>query len=94
MRIFSLRSKLNGNTKRCTYVFLLEVVGVDEGVLGAEQDAGDEFLVGQRVDLVVVGERVVLGHCGVYPTRIYPLGFGSPSTSVPSVHWTGNYWFR
>ena len=61
---------------------------MDKGVLGRQQDGGDDLLVGQRGHLV--GEGVLLDEGGVDPTRVDPLGLRAPPRSVPAVHGAGD----
>ena len=70
--------------KLSTHKFLFEVVGVDKSILGAEEDAGDNLLVGEGGDCHVVG--VLLHEGGVDPAGVDPLGLGAPATPVPPVH--------
>lgn len=62
---------------------------MNEGVLSAEQDGGDQLLVRQRGDLVVAGQRVHLRHLRVDSAGVHPLGLGAPSTAVAAVHRPG-----
>ena len=57
-----------------TYKFLLEVVRVNESILGAEEDVLDELLVTEGCDIVVGVDSVVTHHGRVDTTRIHPLG--------------------
>ena len=59
---------------------------MDKGILGAEEDAGDDLLVGQGGDGHVVGEGVLLHEGRVDPTGVDPLGLGAPAGPVPAVH--------
>ena len=59
---------------------------MDESILGAEEDAGDDLLVGEGGDGHMVGEGVLLHEGGVDPTGVDPLGLGAPATPVPAVH--------
>ena len=62
---------------------------MDEGVLGAEEDAGDDLLVGEGGDGHVVGEGVLLHEGRVDSAGVDPLGFGAPAGPVPAVHGAG-----
>ena len=62
---------------------------MDERVLGGEEDAGDNLLVGEGGDGHVVGEGMLLDKGGVDPARVDPLGLGTPATPVPPVHRAG-----
>jgi len=72
--------------------FLLEVIRVDEGILGAEEDVLDELVVAERRD-VVVEEGVVLHEPRVDPARVHPLGLrhsaAPPTSSSAAEHWLG-----
>jgi len=81
---------LPGSRRKCAlYKFLFEVVGMDESILGAEEDGGDDLLVGEWGDRQVVGEGVLLHEGGVDPAGVDPLGLGAPAASVPAVHGAG-----
>ena len=62
---------------------------MDESILGAEEDAGDDLLVGEGGDRQVVGEGVLLHEGGVDPAGVHPLGLGAPAAPVPAVHGAG-----
>ena len=62
---------------------------MDEGVLGAEEYAGDDLLVGEGGDGHVVGEGVFLHKGWVDSAGVDPLGFGAPAGPVPAVHGAG-----
>ena len=62
---------------------------MDERILGAEEDGGDDLLVGEGGDGQVVGEGVLLHEGGVDPAGVDPLGLGAPAASVPAVHGAG-----
>ena len=62
---------------------------MDESILGAEEDGGDDLLVGEWGDRQVVGEGVLLHEGGVDPAGVDPLGLGAPAASVPAVHGAG-----
>ena len=65
-----------------TYEFFFEVVRVDEGILGAEEDVLDELLVGEGRHVVVGEDGVILDEGGVDPTRVDPLGLRPSPTSA------------
>lgn len=62
---------------------------MDERILGAEEDGGDDLLVGEWGDRQVVGEGVLLHEGGVDPAGVDPLGLGAPAAPVPAVHGAG-----
>ena len=71
---------------------------MNKSILGAEENVLDEFLVGKR-RYFVPGEDGVISNKGrINPTRIDPLGLGSPPTATPApgvgVHRSGHHHLR
>ena len=72
------RTKVAFHYENSTHEFLFEVICVDEGVLGGEEDGGDELGVGEGGDLVVVLEGVLPRHHRVDPAGVHPLRLRAP----------------
>ena len=69
--------------EKSTYVVLLEVVRVAQGVLGGQDDVLEELAVGERRDLVMLAAEVegqLLHRAGVEAAGVDPLGLGHPVT--------------
>ena len=70
--------------EKSTYVVLLEVVRVAQGVLGGQDDVLEELAVGERRDLVMLAAEVegqLLHRAGVEAARVDPLGLRHSVTS-------------
>ena len=78
-------------SKVSTYKFLLEVIWVNESILGTEEDVLYELLVWQWRHLVEGVGCVMLHEHRVNTTRVHPLWFcyTAPTTASPfaTVHW-------